>query len=291
MTAAVEPFRIDVPQAVLDDLGERLRRARLPGAPADAGWTYGTSPEYLERLLDYWRREYDWRCGGGPAEPHAAVHGLRRRLPHPSRLRARQRSRPASPRAHARLARILRRVRGGDRASRSPGAIRRPRRGCLRRGGADPARLWLVEPAAGSRHHARYREALGRSDDFGAGLPALRGAGRRLGQSRDVVAGRGRRATRGGHSSEHDGAAAAPRRGQRAPHRGGRGMGEARRERASIARRAIRPSRAPSHKRSRTPSRIRRWGSPPGSPRSSTGGASRWPEVRPSPWSRSSRTS
>ena len=62
MTAAVEPFRIDVPQALLDDLGERLGRARLPGAPVDAGWTYGTSPEYLERLLDYWRREYDWRA-------------------------------------------------------------------------------------------------------------------------------------------------------------------------------------------------------------------------------------
>ena len=61
MTAAIEPFRIDVPQAVLDDLGERLGRARLPGAPADAGWTYGTSPDYLERLLDHWRREYDWR--------------------------------------------------------------------------------------------------------------------------------------------------------------------------------------------------------------------------------------
>ena len=62
MTAVIEPFRIDVPQAVLDDLGERLRRTRLPGAPADAGWTYGTSPEYLQRLLDYWRREYDWRA-------------------------------------------------------------------------------------------------------------------------------------------------------------------------------------------------------------------------------------
>jgi len=62
VTAAFEPFRIDVPQALLYDLGERLGRARLPGAPVDAGWTYGTSPEYLERLLDYWRREYDWRA-------------------------------------------------------------------------------------------------------------------------------------------------------------------------------------------------------------------------------------
>ena len=61
MTAALEPFRIDVPPEALDDLAERLGRARLPGAPADAGWSYGTSPEYLRRLLAYWRSEYDWR--------------------------------------------------------------------------------------------------------------------------------------------------------------------------------------------------------------------------------------
>ena len=61
MTAALEPFRIDVPGEVLDDLAERLGRARLPGAPADAEWSYGTSPEYLRRLLTYWRSKYDWR--------------------------------------------------------------------------------------------------------------------------------------------------------------------------------------------------------------------------------------
>lgn len=62
MTAGLAPFRIAVPHAALDDLGERLRRARLPGAPAGAAWSYGIEPTYLARLLDYWRTGYDWRA-------------------------------------------------------------------------------------------------------------------------------------------------------------------------------------------------------------------------------------
>ena len=58
--AAFEPFRIATPPAVLSDLHERLRRARLPGEPADAGWSYGTELAYLTRLVRYWRDEYDW---------------------------------------------------------------------------------------------------------------------------------------------------------------------------------------------------------------------------------------
>jgi pimeloyl-ACP methyl ester carboxylesterase len=56
------PFQIEVPSRVLDDLAERLARARLPGAPADAGWDYGIEPGYLRRLVDYWRTDYDWRA-------------------------------------------------------------------------------------------------------------------------------------------------------------------------------------------------------------------------------------
>jgi len=62
VTPGLEPFQIVVPQSALDDLAERLRRARLPGAPAGAGWSYGIDPAYLARLLDYWRTEFDWRA-------------------------------------------------------------------------------------------------------------------------------------------------------------------------------------------------------------------------------------
>lgn len=37
----IKPFRIDIPQADLDDLTDRLSRTRWPNEVADAGWDYG----------------------------------------------------------------------------------------------------------------------------------------------------------------------------------------------------------------------------------------------------------
>lgn len=59
---AVRPFRIDVPQQVLDDLHERLSRARFPGEVAGSGWDYGTNLAYLQDLVAYWRARFDWRA-------------------------------------------------------------------------------------------------------------------------------------------------------------------------------------------------------------------------------------
>jgi len=56
-----EPFTIDVPQASLDDLAERLRRSRLPLDFANDDWRYGTNRDYLEEFIEYWLSTYDWR--------------------------------------------------------------------------------------------------------------------------------------------------------------------------------------------------------------------------------------
>jgi pimeloyl-ACP methyl ester carboxylesterase len=59
---AVEPFTINVPQATLDDLEARLNNTRWPDEVPGAGWSMGTSLEYLKELADYWRRSYSWRA-------------------------------------------------------------------------------------------------------------------------------------------------------------------------------------------------------------------------------------
>jgi pimeloyl-ACP methyl ester carboxylesterase len=46
---------------VLDDLRQRLARARLPDEVEGAGWDYGFPVAYLRELVDSWRDEYDWR--------------------------------------------------------------------------------------------------------------------------------------------------------------------------------------------------------------------------------------
>jgi pimeloyl-ACP methyl ester carboxylesterase len=57
-----EPFRIEIPEASLADLRDRLARTRLPGDPGNTGWSYGVEQEWLRGMIDYWARDYDWRA-------------------------------------------------------------------------------------------------------------------------------------------------------------------------------------------------------------------------------------
>lgn len=58
---APTPFRIDVPQATLTDLHERLGRTRFPDQAPGAPWAFGADLAYVKELCAYWRDRYDWR--------------------------------------------------------------------------------------------------------------------------------------------------------------------------------------------------------------------------------------
>jgi uncharacterized protein (TIGR03086 family) len=60
--ALIEEFRIDVPQADLDDLAERLARTRWPSALPGAAWERGVPVDYVRELAAYWRDGFDWRA-------------------------------------------------------------------------------------------------------------------------------------------------------------------------------------------------------------------------------------
>jgi epoxide hydrolase len=55
------PFRVDVPDADLTDLRERLRRTRWPEAETINGWAQGVPLAYVRDLCAYWADGYDWR--------------------------------------------------------------------------------------------------------------------------------------------------------------------------------------------------------------------------------------
>jgi pimeloyl-ACP methyl ester carboxylesterase len=57
----IRPFVIDIPQADLDDLDNRLARTRYPAAAPGDDWTYGVPNHYLEEMVAQWRGEFDWR--------------------------------------------------------------------------------------------------------------------------------------------------------------------------------------------------------------------------------------
>ena len=57
-----QPFSIDVPQAMLDDLQARLARTRWPEEIEGASWDYGTNLNTMKGLVDYWQNGFDWRA-------------------------------------------------------------------------------------------------------------------------------------------------------------------------------------------------------------------------------------
>jgi len=59
---SIKPFTIEVPDAVLNDLRERLAKTRFPDQLEDVGWSYGTDLSYLKELCAYWRSGFDWRA-------------------------------------------------------------------------------------------------------------------------------------------------------------------------------------------------------------------------------------
>jgi epoxide hydrolase len=61
VSGSIEPFRVDVDDAVLDDLRERLGHARLPDEIPGSGWDYGASIDEVRALAEHWRDGYDWR--------------------------------------------------------------------------------------------------------------------------------------------------------------------------------------------------------------------------------------
>jgi epoxide hydrolase len=58
----IRPFRIDIPQADLDDLHARIAATRWPGELPGVGWDRGVPVGYLKELAEYWRTRFDWRA-------------------------------------------------------------------------------------------------------------------------------------------------------------------------------------------------------------------------------------
>ena len=58
---SVRPFRIEVPDDVLDDLRSRLARTRWPEAETVDDWSQGIPLAYARSLADYWAHDYRWR--------------------------------------------------------------------------------------------------------------------------------------------------------------------------------------------------------------------------------------
>ncbi|MGP0029711.1 MAG: epoxide hydrolase family protein [Acidimicrobiales bacterium] len=95
MGETVQPFRIEVADATLTDLGDRLRRTRWPDAETVDDWSQGIPLAYVKELCHYWSDGYDWRRTERRINSFAQftteidgldVHYLHVRSPHPGAL-------------------------------------------------------------------------------------------------------------------------------------------------------------------------------------------------------------
>ena len=59
---AVTPFKVEVTDAVLQDLKDRRDSTRWPDEIPGSGWDYGCNLDYIKELVDYWRTKFDWRA-------------------------------------------------------------------------------------------------------------------------------------------------------------------------------------------------------------------------------------
>ncbi|MBV2362938.1 epoxide hydrolase family protein [Streptomonospora nanhaiensis] len=60
--ATIRPFRVDIPQAALDDVADRLRRALWPNEVPGSGDRYGMPAGRVRDLAAHWLDAFDWRA-------------------------------------------------------------------------------------------------------------------------------------------------------------------------------------------------------------------------------------
>ena len=59
--STLKEFHIHFDDAALTALKRRIDETRLPMIATEDDWSLGTDSSYLDKLLRYWRDEYDWR--------------------------------------------------------------------------------------------------------------------------------------------------------------------------------------------------------------------------------------
>ncbi len=91
----MQPFTIAVPDAVLDDLRDRLARTRWPDQIPGTGWDYGAELGTVQDLCEYWRTTFDWRAAEAELNrwpqfttdiDDIHVHFIHARSPHPDAM-------------------------------------------------------------------------------------------------------------------------------------------------------------------------------------------------------------
>eukprot|EP00794_Sanderia_malayensis_P018725 gene18725-20614_t len=57
----ITPFKFEATQAELNDLNSRLQSTKYFKSLENSSWSYGTRPDAMKELVDYWLNKYSWK--------------------------------------------------------------------------------------------------------------------------------------------------------------------------------------------------------------------------------------
>ena len=95
MNGDITPFTIEIPEADLADLRQRLRQTRWPDPETVDDWSQGIPLGYTRELCEYWLEHYDWRASEASLNRFPQfrteidgldIHFIHARSPHESAL-------------------------------------------------------------------------------------------------------------------------------------------------------------------------------------------------------------
>ena len=190
---SIRPFKVQVPQAALDDLRRRIAATRWPDKETVADRSQGAQLAKLQELVRYWGSGYDWR------KAEAKLNALPQFMTnidgvdiHFIHVRSRHQNALPVIVTHGWPGSVIEQLKIIGPLT-DPTAHGGTRRGRFRRRHPVLAGLRLLGQADGHRLGSRpHRASLGRADEAPRIHP-LRRAGRRLGHARSPARWRARR--------------------------------------------------------------------------------------------------
>ena len=72
--AAIRPFRVNVPEAELNELRRRIDATRWPERETVRDTSQGVQLATIQKLARYWATDYNWRTCEAKLKALAAVH-------------------------------------------------------------------------------------------------------------------------------------------------------------------------------------------------------------------------
>ena len=57
----VKPFKVDIPDQIIKDIYNKVKKYPWHEMPNDGGWEYGTNIDYMKEISKYWVNKFDWR--------------------------------------------------------------------------------------------------------------------------------------------------------------------------------------------------------------------------------------